>query len=233
MSFIVNNTTLPGFLDLIVPHSCRGCGVLGEPLCHRCKNNIILEHTNFCPNCKSPNPTGQCLKCKTLPPIFVANTNSSLLDVLIRDFKYNSNRALGKSLAEILHNTLPNINGAVSIVPLPTIKHHIRERSLDHTLLLAKQLVKLRGPNYKVDQTIIRAQNTVQVGSNRKTRIIQASKAYTLSPTSKIHPDITYVLLDDVWTTGASIKATIKILQKAGAKKILVALLTSSNVNQK
>ena len=233
MSFIVKNTTLPSLLDLIAPHSCRGCGILGEPLCHRCKNDIILEHVNTCPNCKSPNPTGQCPKCKLLPSIFVTNSHSHLLNVLIRDYKYNSNRALTKSLAEILNSILPNIYGPVSVVPLPTIKRHIRERGLDHTLLLAKQLVKLRGQHYHLDPIITRSQNTVQVGANRKTRIEQAAKAYDLSSSSIIHPNTTYILFDDVWTTGASIKAAINILKKAGAQKIIIALLTFSDINQK
>ena len=45
MPNIVKNTTLPSLLDILAPHSCRGCGRIGNVLCNRCKNNIILENS--------------------------------------------------------------------------------------------------------------------------------------------------------------------------------------------
>ena len=149
---------------------------------------------------------------------------------LIHDFKYNSVRALAKPLAEILHQTLPPIESPVSIIPLPTISHHVRHRGLDHTRLIAKYLAKFR--RYKVEKILIRAQNTVQVGSDRQTRLAQAKSAYAIAPHTKINPQTTYILLDDVWTTGASMKAAVKKLRQSGAQKIIIALLAVSRLDQ-
>lgn len=233
MGFIVNNTTFPSLLDLLAPHSCRGCGALGEPLCHRCKNNIILESTNFCPNCKSINPTGNCPKCNSLPATFVIGNRTDLIGKLIYDLKFNSVRSLAMPIAELLDNSLPTIDGPVAIVPLPTIHHHIRQRGLDHTYLIAKKFVKIRGPKYHVLRLLQRNNSTVQVGSDRKTRLAQASSAYSINPNSTIDPSTTYVIFDDIWTTGASIKAAVKLLKSAGATKILVSLLAVSRIDQK
>ena len=232
MSFIVKNTTFPGLLDLIAPHSCRSCKRTGEALCDRCKNNIITEFSNYCPNCKTYSPTDKCLKCKSLPPTFVIGSRSGLIGTLVHDFKYNSNRALVRPLAEIINSIIPQIDGNITIVPLPTINRHIRERGLDHTLLIAKHLAKIRGSHYHTSPIIIRAQNTVQVGSDRKTRIHQASLAYSINPKFTIDKNTTYLLFDDVWTTGASIKNATKILRKAGAKKIIIVILAVSQINQ-
>ncbi len=233
MSFIVNNTTLPSLLDLLAPHSCRGCDAIGEALCHRCKNNIILESTNFCPNCKAINPTGNCPKCKSTPPTFVIGNRTDLIGRLIYDFKFNSTRALARPLAELLHATLPAIDGSVVIVPLPTIHRHIRTRGLDHTYLIAKHLARIRGSSYQVSRLLTRASNTVQVGASRKSRLAQATSAYAIRPGATLDPNITYILFDDIWTTGASIKAATKLLQKAGAHKIIISLLAVSFLNQK
>ncbi len=230
MSNIVKNTTFPNPLDLLAPHSCRGCGRIGNVLCDRCKNNIILDHSNFCPNCKKSNSTGKCPKCKSLPPIFVIGNRNDLIGKLVHDFKYNSVRALAKPLAEILHHTLPVINGPVAIIPLPTISRHIRERGLDHTYLIAKHLAKLR--HYSIQKFLLRTKNTVQVGSNRQNRLAQARTAYHINPKIKIDPNTTYILFDDVWTTGASIKAAVKKLRQAGAKEIGVAILAVSRIDQ-
>lgn len=219
MPNIVKNTTLPSLLDILAPHSCRGCGRIGNVLCNRCKNNIILENSDI--KIKTP---------KSFPPIFVAGQRIGLLDNLIQDLKYHSVRAVAKTLAILLHQTLPHFEPSTTIVPLPTISKHIRSRGLDHTLLISKYFANIR--HFKVEKLLIRNQNTVQVGTDRQTRIKQAVKAYSINPSIKINPDTTYILFDDVWTTGASMKAAVKKLRQAGAKKIIIAILAVSDINQ-
>ena len=233
MSFIVNKTTFPSLWDLAFPYSCRGCGALGSPICHRCKNNIILGSTNFCPNCKALNPVGKCSKCKMLPPTFVVGNRADLIGKLIYDLKFNSVRALARPIAEILDGSLPDIDGLVTIVPLPTIRRHIRQRGLDHTYLVAKNLTKIRGHRYSVTRAIQRANSTVQVGADRKTRLAQASSAYSIYPKFTVDANTTYIIFDDIWTTGASIKAAVGLLKSAGAKKIIIAILAVSRIDQK
>lgn len=225
MSFIVKNTTFCSLIDLICPHSCRGCGAIGEALCECCKNDIILEHRDFCPNCKGPVSNFCCDNCH-LPPIFTVGPRDRLLAAVIHDYKYHQNRALATKLAEILDQTLPVFSEPVTIVPLPTIRRHIRERGFDHMLLLAKKLSKLRG--FEVSQILMRAKNTVQVGADQLTRQKQAREAYALSGT--VDPSKTYLLLDDVWTTGASMKAALKKLQGAGAFRVFGAVLAVSRI---
>ncbi|MBR3169284.1 ComF family protein [Candidatus Saccharibacteria bacterium] len=225
---IVKNTTILSPLDFIAPHSCRGCGRLGDVLCDRCKKNLLARRSNLCPNCKKLNPTGSCPNCPDLPPIYVIDQRSELIGSLIHDFKYHSIRALALPLAELLHQILPPIKGEVTIVPLPTIDSHVRTRGFDHTLLLAKKLSYFRGKNYRVNKLLVRVHNSVQVGSDRKSRLMQAANAYELNPHHQVNSNSTYLIIDDVWTTGASIRAATQKLQKAGAKKIIVALLALS-----
>lgn len=209
MSFIVKSTTLPGLFDLVSPHSCRGCGCLGVVLCECCKNDI-LKHQQI------------------HPPIYAVGEKNGVLETLIHDFKYCSVRDLAKPLAELIDRTLPkDLPQNSIIVPLPTATRHVRARGLDHTYLIGKHLAKMR--HFTLKRAILRDKNTVQVGSDRATRIAQASSAYTINSHIKINPNATYILLDDVWTTGASIKAAEKILKDAGAQNIIVALLTYSS----
>lgn len=226
----VKNTTFPSFFDILAPHSCRGCDTIGSALCDRCKNYIISAQTNFCPNCKAPTKNGKCKNCKILPPTFIGGERTGLLNQLIHDFKYNSVRSLAQPLAEIMDHALPDIDGKTIIVPLPTIGKHIRARGLDHTYLIAKRLAHLH-PNFSVQKLLTRANSAVQVGADHTTRINQASMAYSLAPNANIDPDTTYILLDDVWTTGASMQAAIKRLRRAGAKHIIVAILAVSRMD--
>lgn len=216
MPFVVKNTSLVGPLDLLFPHSCRGCGLTGEVLCGCCKNHIITSHQNI-------NSDFQNRK-----NIYVVGSRNGILGDLIHDYKYYSIRALARPLAELLDAILPqNLPEHSILVPLPTATHHIRARGLDHTYTIAKHLGRLR--HLPVKHVLIRNKNTVQVGSDRAKRLSQADSAYTLNPKIKINPDITYILLDDIWTTGSSIKAAQKILKQAGANKTIIALLAYSS----
>ena len=227
MPNIVKNTTFISLIDLLAPHSCRGCGSLGDPLCDRCKKHIVKNHRNHCPICAAPTPTGQCPNCQGLPPIFVVGNRTDLIGQLIHDLKYQSIRALARPLANILNATLPPIQTPSVIVPLPTINRHIRERGFDHTRLIAKHFAKLR-PSCTLQNLLIRNQNTVQVGSNRDIRLAQATSAYALNPTITICPDFTYILFDDVWTTGASMQSAYSLLKKTGIKNIILVILALS-----
>lgn len=224
---IVKNTTFSGLTDIIAPHSCRGCGHIGSPLCECCKNYIILQHQNICPNCKSLNPTSKCPKCPHMPPTFVLGDRTSIIGTIVHDFKYSSVTALAQPISELLDNILPEILGNVSIIPLPTISRHIRERGFDHTAKIAHHLTKLR-PGWRVQSIILRQQNTVQVGASETARKTQAKKAYQVNPKIPIDPNTTYILFDDVWTTGASMQAALKILASAGAQKIIILILALS-----
>lgn len=228
MPNIVKKTTITNLLDLLAPHSCRGCGRIGSPLCDCCKKYIISQHQNICPVCHLPNSTGKCSKCRKLPPIFIVGNRSDLIGQLVHDFKFNSIRALAHPLAEILEAIVPSSNTSTFIIPLPTISKHIRERGFSHTHLIAKQFAKLH-PNCQSQNLLTRNHNTIQVGSSRKDRLIQANSAYTLAKTVKIIPKATYILFDDVWTTGASLQAAYQLLKKAGAKNVIIAALALSN----
>lgn len=220
MGFIVKNTTIKNPLDLICPHTCISCEAVGEVLCKCCKNDILSEHLNYCPKCKRLTPDGDCKYC-ALPPCFMVGWRDELVFKLVEEFKYHSVRALGDVLAELLDNVLPEIEGEVVIVPLPTIKRHVRERGFDHMFKIAKALGKRRG--WKVQQLLKRKNSTVQVGANREVRMVQAAEAYEI--VGEVEPDTTYLLIDDVWTTGASMKIATKKLQRAGALKVLLAVL--------
>ena len=228
MPNIVKNTTIIGLLDLLAPHSCRGCGQLGAALCSRCKKNILNLQHNICPNCKANNPNNNCPNCPLLPPTFISGERTGLLGELVHDYKYHSVRALARSLAEIMAKAIPTHKQRTYIVPLPTINRHIRERGFDHTLLLAKHLSKLTG--YQINPILQRAKNTVQVGTNRTTRLNQVRDAYAITNTP-LDSTATYILFDDVWTTGASMGECVKKLRQAGVNNIEIAILSLSRID--
>ena len=108
----------------------------------------------------------------------------------------------------------------IVLVPLPTIRKHIRERGFDHTLRICFELenfLKKRlddfGISVEYQSLLVRKNKTVQVGKEKKERVKQAEKAYGIREGIKIENKTLYILVDDVTTTGASLVAAKKILQ--------------------
>ena len=208
MAFDVKITTKISILDLLAPFTCRGCGHTGELLCECCKNYIKVGGIDI---------------SERADWVYAVGYREGVLERLVEEYKYKSVRRTAGLLAELLSDALPELPEDTVIVPLPTISRHIRERGFDHTLLIAKKLAMLRG--FSVARVLLRNEQKVQVGADEKTRRAQAARAYKMASSAGLDASCTYVLLDDVWTTGASMEAAREVLMKNGAKRVLGAVI--------
>lgn len=260
MSFVVKTTTKFGLLDLIAPHSCRGCGELGAVVCECCKNNILERARRICPQCRNylAENVYKCPNCEDggVAEIFAATWREGWLGKLIGEYKIHAVRAAREPLVDILDhavlrsllvqseqlfnhdcpindNSIANADCLVSngcseneetrvrtgpqivVVPLPTIRRHVRERGFDHTVEIAKSLA--RRHHWCYEKVLGRAKDSVQVGASKTERQTQAKSAYVAQRDPD--PAARYLLIDDIWTTGASMRAAINVLHAAGVPR--------------
>lgn len=165
-----------------------------------------------------------CLGCETgfMKTIVIGRKNGAMMK-MIKEYKYKQRieigEILGEMMAEVLGEELGEL-GDMVIVPLPTARRHIRERGFCHMTEIAKSLGKKKGVLAR--KLLKRKNNKVQVGADMETRKKQAKTAYELANSeSKLDSAKTYILIDDVWTTGSSMMAGKEVLASAGAKKII------------
>ena len=143
------------------------------------------------------------------------------LGVLIRRIKFDAARAGLKEAAMLMAGRLPSLPSNVRIVPIPTITRHIRLRGFDHTDRIARELSRVK--NVPMVRQLKRKHISVQVGASKSLREKQARDAFELGGT--IDPELIYLLVDDVVTTGASMREAAKILRLGGAQTIWAVCL--------
>ena len=227
-------------LDMVLPNRCVRCQREGGIFCDRCKKYISIINPGYVMEdmygfekllvaglkegwfermvrdfkYKGRRDYGEFLAEKLGEVIFDEIKRVKLDDRLsdeLNDVPVESLRMMDAEMQKIRK---------IVLVPLPTIRKHIRERGFDHTLRLCFELEqvlqkKLKGSGISVEyqSLLVRKNKTVQVGKEKKERVKQAEKAYGLQEGIEIKNDVLYILVDDVATTGASITAAKKILQ--------------------
>ena len=87
--------------------------------------------------------------------------------------------------------------------------------------MLARKLAKLRG--YEVERLLTRKNDYVQVGASKNDREKQARSAYEIN--GRVNTNRNYLLLDDVYTSGNSMKNAERILRENGAQNIYKIVL--------
>lgn len=221
--FDVKSTIINVLLEVLSPNRCQRCGLQGESLCGRCKKYLL-----------GTNPGYVISGIDGFSRVIVGGVKEGLLSVLLKQYKYQGRRDLARALAwkvwEVAERELFETGGVgeVVIVPLPTIRRHIRERGFDHMLMLARELCQM-SENLRLEPILERLNKTVQVGKSAKVRREQAKQAYGLKKEAKLRGDIHYVLFDDVWTTGSSMRASADAMRNAGACKISALVLMSND----
>ena len=119
----------------------------------------------------------------------------------------------------LLDDTIPRLDPDVQVVPVPTIAEHIRTRGFDHTALLGRTFAHRR--NLAYSPILRRVDHSRQQGSSRRERLVHAKSAFEC----RTRLSGAYLLIDDIFTTGATLHYAAATLRAAGADDVYVAVL--------
>ena len=204
-----------GVLNLFFPKFCFGCQKEGEYLCQDCR--ATLEVSGF----------HQKFQTKNLDDLYFAiNYRNSLIKNLIQKFKYEPFvKELREPLSSLILNHFqlmdkpPNFTDFL-LVPVPLEKRKIRWRGFNQAEEIGKELSNfLKIP--LLDDVLIKIKETLsQVELSGKEREENIKGVFVIKNKEKIEGE-KILLVDDVYTTGATMKECARILKEAGAKEII------------
>ena len=172
-----------------------------------------------------------CPHCLDLDPVFDRGKTLFLAKgpgrSLIHELKYKSGSYAFEDVAQMLRLSAQYteyLSGGI-LVPVPLHPAKQRERGYNQSERIARFLAREVG-DCQVARLLRRVKYTeTQTRLNRETREKNVKNAFALTAGAVVNPSTNYILVDDVFTTGATLNACAAVLRKAGAQKIKVATL--------
>jgi len=214
---------IDALLSYVAPHSCSGCGYVGTELCEGCKHNITSEGFSVCVGCQHPTRGDNlCDSCLDLPftALWCAGWRQSELKSLLDRYKFEAVRSASIPLVAILDSAVPPLPAGTVVTAVPTAAAHTRERGFDHMALVARGFAARRDLPFR--SLLRRTTHGTQHFKTKKERLAAAQKAYEL-----LGADLPekVLLIDDIFTTGATLRANASLLQSAGVASLYGAII--------
>ncbi|HMI96075.1 MAG TPA: ComF family protein [Micropepsaceae bacterium] len=222
-------------LDLLFPPLCMSCRArLFEPhaLCATCWSAISFIDGAQCTRCGMPfdiDPGGEtiCGPCHAKAPDFDRARALLRYDdaskALILGFKHGDRLDQAPAFARWLERTgRPLLADADLIVPVPLHRGRLWKRRYNQAAILAKGLARLCGRPHD-PLLLMRSRATPSQGEmpSAKARRRNVQRAFGVPPAKTAQIEGRKILLvDDVFTTGATLNACARALKRAGAARV-------------
>ena len=223
--------------DFLFPGNCPVCGDApfadpGSYACRECMDRIAWIRGNGCRICGLP-MWGMgfggltCRACREDPPVFQSGRCLFLLDEtgkkVIHEIKYHGVRPVLRDLPHWLERTpgaLEFLEGC-DLVPVPLHRKRLRARGFNQSVWIARALSEAVGGKPRVREALRRISDTpTQTSLDRETRKANVKDAFALCSRSPIDEQSPIVLVDDVYTTGATLDSCARVLVEGGCRVV-------------
>ncbi len=200
---------LENVLNLIFPIKCGICSKIGLPICKNCENLLKKYEINLIENDYIKAENKSKIKVKK---IFIYRYDGIIRKMLI-NYKFNDASYLADLFSYLIKNNkkIYDILKTYDIIlPVPLHRKRKLERGYNQTELIAKKL----GLKYEKD-CLVKVKNIKpQSKNNAKNRRIEIKDVFQIQNIEKIR-NKKVLILDDIYTTGATANECIKTLSTA------------------
>jgi len=214
-----NNFWQRNVWPLVFPVNCLICHDEGEWLCPSCQKQLIISPKQICRICGKAGDDGLCAKCRRFTRLdgLIAPFayHHIAVQAIIKEVKYRGHFDAWRSIVNQIRKEISLPANSWQIVPVPLSSDRQRQRGFNQSELLAQYIF----PNQKINHPLRRHRSTIsQTELDRKARLINVRGCFSIEPEVKVKDNI--LLVDDVVTTGATLREMARVLRQAGGKTI-------------
>ncbi|QPJ66600.1 MAG: ComF family protein [Candidatus Nitrohelix vancouverensis] len=229
--------------QLVFPQSCIYCegdrrgG--GSFLCLACEEDILCIDGPVCGVCGAPAEMSydyprenfECGACRRRPCHFDRARSwgryDAVLKKLMHFYKYRPQRGAVSELESLMRRSMPYDGATLEnfhIVSVPLHKNKLKERQFDQAFLIARALAHYYGLPL-ANEWVVKIRDTAsQAKKNRTERMKNVRGAFQALDGDAIKGR-NILLVDDVYTTGATVNEVAKTLKSAGCASVYVFTL--------
>ncbi|PIR88832.1 MAG: hypothetical protein COU09_00185 [Candidatus Harrisonbacteria bacterium CG10_big_fil_rev_8_21_14_0_10_44_23] len=221
-------------LDLIFPPTCLNCSALLRveqsfgPICSDCLNQVEINHAFFQSKDLRRVPAGTNPKFQeaNYPLLAVSNYHCPTTRKLIKDLKFNGRTTIQPTIKKLLLEYLHFIQLDLSdfiIVPLPLSAKRLRGRGYNQSEIIARSLAEITKLPVST-KLLIRSKHSRPQSElkSKQDRITNIQGAFSVG---QVDRPANLLIVDDIFTTGATINEAVKTLNNFGFKKIVALVL--------
>jgi ComF family protein len=220
-----------GLVDLVLPAGCAACGVAAAELCPPCRRNLQWRRPPACARCGEPALAdgGGCGSdhaelrhlSRLVAPLRYAGTGGAL----VRRFKLDADPAAAAWLLRAMAGAWRGVADVrwrrACLVPVPLHARRRRERGFDQAAWLALGLQRRLWLPAEVG-ALVRRLDTLPQGDPRV-----MSRQGNVAAAFAVHRPLPLrgrrvILVDDVFTSGATARACARLLREAGTDEVAV-----------
>lgn len=220
-----------GILEILYPARCPIChGILKgrDGICPECRKKLPYIREPKCKKCGKQMESAEeeyCRDCKRFSHAFdrgaAVYTYNDVMARSIAMFKYHNRREYAKVYAKEMYRCCSRFLKSCApevILPVPIHRQKKRQRGFNQAELVAKELGKLLNVPVDADYLIRKAKTIPQKELTRQQRKRNLKEAFEVSKDGKYYKRV--LLIDDIYTTGATMDAVSEILRENQTKII-------------
>jgi len=227
------------FEQLLLPAECLLCHALlsqrdaNRLVCPVCRQRWRPVRPPWCERCGQPEPHfGPCRLCTDWPAALTGVRSAVWLDQNARPavhaLKYGGLPRIADDLTAVMAQLRPPSNGPSVLIPIPLATKRLRQRGYNQSEVLARALARQWRIPVLVTLLVRTRETPTQTALTPETRLANVAGAFGVRNAKCGMRNFAFrlssfelILVDDVFTTGATLAEAASALEQAGATRVM------------